>query len=146
MCQKRCTPCLSAELKDFSRAEAQRINVIKELSMPNNYQNIKALLMGPKFPDKEFIRSGTTFGEVYAMAAGLRAALSGPEYQGASICLTIDDRAVMAAVLLTEKRDTPLVSKQKARLEIEKMILGTRPVEVNHRDPKKLMACLGGKA
>jgi hypothetical protein len=33
-----------------------------------------------------------------------------------------------------------------ARLEIEKMILGTHPVEVNHRDPEKLMACLEGKA
>ncbi len=68
--------------------------------MLNTNQSIKALLTGPKFPDKEFIRSGATFGEVYAMAAGFRTALSGPEYQGASICLAVDDRAVMAAVLL----------------------------------------------
>jgi hypothetical protein len=45
-----------------------------------------------------------------------------------------------------EIRDTPLIAKRKARLEIEKIILGTRPVEVNLRDPEKLMACLGGKA
>ena len=68
--------------------------------MLNNSQNIHALLAGPQFPDKEFIRSGTTFGEIYAMAAGFRAVLSGPEYEGASICLAVDDRAVMAAVLL----------------------------------------------
>ncbi len=68
--------------------------------MPNNNQDIKALLAGPKFPNKEFIRAGATFGEVYAMAAGLRAVLAAPEYQGASICLAVDDRAVMAAVLL----------------------------------------------
>jgi len=68
--------------------------------MLNNDQDIEALLAGPKFPDKEFIRSGATFGEVYAMAEGLRGVLTGPEYQGASICLAVDDRAVMAAVLL----------------------------------------------
>ena len=45
-----------------------------------------------------------------------------------------------------EIRDTPLISKRKARLEIKKMILGTRPVEINPRDPEKLTACLGGKA
>jgi hypothetical protein len=37
--------------------------------MLNNSQDIQALLAGPKFPNKEFIRSGATFGEVYAMAA-----------------------------------------------------------------------------
>ncbi len=68
--------------------------------MPNNNQDIKALLAGPQFPDKEFIRSGATFGEVYAMAAGLRSVIADPKYQGASICLAVDDRAVMAAVLL----------------------------------------------
>ncbi len=68
--------------------------------MLNNSQDIQALLAGPKFPDQEFIRSGATFGEVYAMAAGLRAVLAAPGYQGISICLAVDDRAVMAAVLL----------------------------------------------
>ncbi len=68
--------------------------------MLNNYQDIQTLLAGPKNPDQEFIRAGATFGEVYAMAAGLRAVLAAPESQGASICLAVNDRAVMAAVLL----------------------------------------------
>ncbi|MHB8988490.1 MAG: class I adenylate-forming enzyme family protein [Desulfobulbia bacterium] len=68
--------------------------------MLNTNQSIKSLLAGPQFPDREFIRSGATFGEVYAIAAGFRAAFSGPEYEGASLCLAVDDRAVMAAVLL----------------------------------------------
>jgi acyl-coenzyme A synthetase/AMP-(fatty) acid ligase len=75
--------------------------------MLNNSQNIQDLLAGPKFPNKEFIRSGATFGEVYAMAAGFRAAFSGPEYEGASICLAVDDRAVMAAVLLAAMAGGP---------------------------------------
>ncbi len=68
--------------------------------MLNISHNIQDLLTGPKFPDKEFIRSGITFGEVYGMAAGFRALLTAPEYQGAAICLAVDDRAVMAALLL----------------------------------------------
>ena len=67
--------------------------------MLNNFQDIQALLAGPKFPDREFIRSGATFGEVYAMAAGLRTVLAAPEYQGTSICLAVENRAVMAAAL-----------------------------------------------
>ena len=34
------------------------------------------------------------------MAAGLRAALAGPEYQGAPVCLAVSNRAVLAAALL----------------------------------------------
>ncbi|MBU4400977.1 MAG: hypothetical protein KKE86_16810 [Planctomycetes bacterium] len=75
--------------------------------MLNNLQDIQTLLAGPKFPDREFIRSGATFGEVYATAAGFRAAFSGPEYEGASICLAVDDRAVMAAVLLAAMAGGP---------------------------------------
>ncbi|MBU4262433.1 MAG: AMP-binding protein [Proteobacteria bacterium] len=62
--------------------------------------SIKNLLQGPKFPDREFVRSGATFGDVYAMAAGLRAACNLPEYQGAAVCLASDNKAVMAAALL----------------------------------------------
>ena len=68
--------------------------------MPNYNQQLTDLLNGPAFPTQEFIRSGATFGEVYAMAAEFRTTLSSPEYLGASICLAVDDRAVMAAVLL----------------------------------------------
>jgi acyl-coenzyme A synthetase/AMP-(fatty) acid ligase len=68
--------------------------------MPSHKKQIADLLNGPAFPDKEFISSGVTFGEVYALAAGFRAALSSPEYQGVSICLAVEDKAVLAAVLL----------------------------------------------
>ena len=37
---------------------------------------ILELLRGPKFSDREFVRSGATFGEVYAMAANLGTAHS----------------------------------------------------------------------
>lgn len=63
--------------------------------------------MGPKFPDREFVRSGATFGEVYAMAAGLRADLAGPGYQGASVCLAVANRAVLAAALLASLAGGP---------------------------------------
>ena len=65
-----------------------------------NNKDITGLLSGPAFPDKEFIRSGATFGEVYAMAEGFRATLANPEYQGTSVCLAVEDKAVLAAVLL----------------------------------------------
>jgi len=71
-----------------------------ELSMLNISHTIQDLLAGPKFPDKEFVRDGVTFDEVYGMASGFRALLAAPEYQGTAICLAVDDRAVMAAVLL----------------------------------------------
>lgn len=58
------------------------------------------LLRGPRHPEKEFIRSGATFGEVYAMAAWLHAALDKPEYKNAAVCLAADNKAVMAAALL----------------------------------------------
>ncbi len=45
------------------------------------------LLRGPNHPEKEFIRSGATFGEVYAMAAWLHAALDKPAVQEYS-CLS----------------------------------------------------------
>ena len=68
--------------------------------MLNISHNIQALVAGPKFPDKEFIRAGATFSDVYGMAVGFRTLLAAPEYQGAAICLAVDDRAVMAALLL----------------------------------------------
>lgn len=69
--------------------------------------SIRDLLQGPRFPDRDFVRSGATFGEVYAMAAGLRAALAGPEHQGASVCLAVDNRAVLAAALLASLAGGP---------------------------------------
>lgn len=70
-------------------------------------ENIRALLAGPRFPGKPFASLGTTFAEVYAMAAGLRGALAGPEYQGAAVCLATADRAVLAASLLASLAGGP---------------------------------------
>ena len=58
------------------------------------------LLKGPEYPDREFIRSGATFAEVYAMAASLHTELAKPECQGASVCLATDNKAIIAAALL----------------------------------------------
>jgi acyl-coenzyme A synthetase/AMP-(fatty) acid ligase len=68
---------------------------------------IQDLLKGPKYPDREFVRSGATFGEVYAMAAFLRRALAGPEYQGVSVCLAVDNKAIIAAALLASLAGGP---------------------------------------
>jgi acyl-coenzyme A synthetase/AMP-(fatty) acid ligase len=75
--------------------------------MPNYTQQIADLINGPAFLHNEFIRNGVTFGEVYGMAAGFRALLAAPEYQGTAICLAVDDRAVMAALLLAALQPSP---------------------------------------
>lgn len=68
---------------------------------------IKDILARPAFPDKEFVRSGATFAEVYAMAARLRAALADPKYQGAGVCLAAENRALLAAALLASLAGGP---------------------------------------
>jgi acyl-coenzyme A synthetase/AMP-(fatty) acid ligase len=70
-------------------------------------QAIQRLLQGPKYPDREFVRCGATFAEVYAMAGWLRAALAGPEYQGAAVCLAAENKAVIAAALLASLAGGP---------------------------------------
>ncbi len=69
--------------------------------------DIRTLLAGPRVPDKEFIRSGPTFAQVYAMAAGLRKALAG--YEGEGVCLATTNRAVMAAALLAALAGGPIL-------------------------------------
>lgn len=68
---------------------------------------INALLQGPQYPDKEFIHSGATFGEVYAMASRLRAALADAEQQGTAVCLAAENKAVIAAALLVSLAGGP---------------------------------------
>ncbi len=68
---------------------------------------IQDLLKGPRYPDREFVRSGATFAEVYEMAASLRTTLAGPEYQGASVCLATDNKAIIAAALLASLAGGP---------------------------------------
>ena len=54
----------------------------------------------PLRPDKEFTLSGSTFGEVYQMAAWLSTAFSAPNCNQEVVCLATDDKAVIAAALL----------------------------------------------
>ncbi|MFT5699186.1 MAG: acyl-coenzyme A synthetase/AMP-(fatty) acid ligase [Desulforhopalus sp.] len=68
---------------------------------------IQNLLQGPRYPDREFVRSGATFAEVYAMAASLRATLAGPEYQGQAVCLAAENKAIIAAALLASLAGGP---------------------------------------
>ncbi len=60
---------------------------------------LEALVRGPKFPEREFVRSGRSFAEVYAMAARFRAMLDSGE-RATPVCLGGEDKAVMAAALL----------------------------------------------
>ncbi len=69
-------------------------------SLPDIERAIHQLLQGPKYPDREFVRSGSTFGEVYAMASWLRTELVEPGYKKAAVCLAADNKAIMAAALL----------------------------------------------
>jgi acyl-coenzyme A synthetase/AMP-(fatty) acid ligase len=89
--------------------------------MSNYNQLISDIIRGPAFPDKEFIRAGATFGSVYGMAAGFRALLASPEYQGAAICVAVDDRAALAALLLAalhpaKQDETKTPAKERATL------------------------------
>lgn len=68
---------------------------------------IRRLLQGPKHPEREFVRGGATFGEVYAMAAWLRTALAAPEYRGGAVCLAADNKAIIAAALLASLAGGP---------------------------------------
>ncbi len=63
-------------------------------------RSIANLLKGPNHPEREFVRGGATFAEVFAMAAWLRGALADPAFQGAAVCLAADNKAVIAAALL----------------------------------------------
>jgi acyl-coenzyme A synthetase/AMP-(fatty) acid ligase len=68
---------------------------------------IEDLLQGPKYPGQEFVGAGATFGEVYAMAAGLHIAFAESEHRGAAVCLAADNKAVMAAALLASLAGGP---------------------------------------
>jgi acyl-coenzyme A synthetase/AMP-(fatty) acid ligase len=58
--------------------------------------------------DHEFLTAGTTIGEVYAMAAWLRANLPAGK-NAAPVCLAADDRAVIAAALLASLAGGPVL-------------------------------------
>jgi acyl-coenzyme A synthetase/AMP-(fatty) acid ligase len=69
---------------------------------------VAALLNGPLDPEREFVAGGATFGELYAMASWLRAAVADPTDRG-MVCLAVDDRATIAAALLASLAGGPVL-------------------------------------
>lgn len=68
---------------------------------------IRALLAGPRGPDREFVCSGKTFAEVYALAAELLVLYEQTGCQGQSVCLAAEDKALIAAALLASLAGGP---------------------------------------
>ncbi|MGC9196763.1 MAG: hypothetical protein ACP5IL_15110 [Syntrophobacteraceae bacterium] len=60
---------------------------------------IDGLLIGPRYPQKEFVLGRTTYAELYGMAARLLATFGSGENKP-PICLCSHDKAVVAAALL----------------------------------------------
>ncbi len=69
---------------------------------------ITALLAPNQAREQEFLSAGTTIGEVYAMAAWLRANLPTGK-NAAPVCLAADDRAIVAAALLASLAGGPVL-------------------------------------
>jgi acyl-coenzyme A synthetase/AMP-(fatty) acid ligase len=69
---------------------------------------VSALLEGPPDPRREFGYAGTTIGEVYSMAAWLRANLPGGR-QRPTVCLAAEDKAVIAAAFLASLAGGPVL-------------------------------------
>ena len=76
-------------------------------SINNIDKAILDLLQGPKFPNKEFVRGGATFGEVYNMAAGLQSSLTAGDQADSVVCLAAEDKAIIAAALLASLAGGP---------------------------------------
>jgi acyl-coenzyme A synthetase/AMP-(fatty) acid ligase len=70
---------------------------------------IHALLAGPRWPDREFVCSGKTFAEVYALAAELLVLYAQVGCQGQSVCLAAEDKALIAAALLASLAGGPVL-------------------------------------
>ncbi|MFW8600657.1 AMP-binding protein [Desulfobacterota bacterium M19] len=51
--------------------------------------------------DKEFVRGGNTFAEIYAMSQGLRELFSAPACREEVVCLAAENKAVIAAAVLS---------------------------------------------
>lgn len=67
---------------------------------PDFKRRIKGILSGPDDPGKEFLLSGATYGQVYAMAAQLKEAVGRPKATDPAICICTDNRAIVTAALL----------------------------------------------
>jgi len=70
-------------------------------------RSISRLLAGPLYPEREYVHSGATFADVYAMAAWLRERLAAPKYHKRPVCLATDSKAVIAAALLASLAGGP---------------------------------------
>jgi len=68
---------------------------------------IKELLLGPKHPEKEFVRGGATFGRVYQMATDLQDAYCKQQEPITALCLAVEDKALLAAALLASLAGGP---------------------------------------
>ncbi len=72
-------------------------------------KRISRLLSEPAHPDNPFILSGATYGDVYRMAASLKADFDQLEPKPTTVCLCTENKAVMAAALLASLSGGPLL-------------------------------------
>ncbi|WP_339135267.1 MAG: AMP-binding protein [Candidatus Electrothrix sp. GW3-4] len=77
------------------------------MTQQNTEQFFRELLTGPKFPAKEYTRGGSSFAQVYALAADLLAFFAQTDSQEKPVCLAADDKAVIAAALLASLAGGP---------------------------------------
>ena len=77
-------------------------------TIPYSSQAIAAFLDKPSDAAREFTIGGTTIGEIYNMAAWLRMRLGDPG-QRETVCLATDNRALIAAALLTSLAGGPVM-------------------------------------
>jgi len=69
---------------------------------------IAALLTENWFAEREFIYTGATFADIYTMASWLRAAFADRQNRG-TVCLTTEDKAIIAAALLASLAGGPVL-------------------------------------
>jgi hypothetical protein len=63
-------------------------------------KKIKHLLQGPTHPEDEVLFSGCTFREIFGMARELQERFSSLDLKNKAICLSTQDRSIMAATML----------------------------------------------
>ncbi|MBW2591679.1 MAG: acyl--CoA ligase [Deltaproteobacteria bacterium] len=61
-------------------------------------EKIQDIISGPVFPEKKFLDSGTTYRQIYGMAADIR---SRYDDENKTVCIAVGNRAVMAASVLS---------------------------------------------
>lgn len=76
---------------------------------PAEWARLTSLLSGPEFPEREYLRSGYTFADVYAMAAWLCAYYAETSAGKERVCLATENKAVIAAALLASLGGGPVL-------------------------------------